>query len=212
MDYSMLSLPVHDQLLEFTQIRVHWDSDAIQPSHPLSSPSPFAFNLSQHQGLFKWVSSSHQGVKVLEFQLQSVLPMNIQGWFPLSWTGWISLQAEGLSRVFSNITNWKASILWHSVLLRVQLSHPYKTSGKTIALTRLTFAGKAMSLLFNMQSRLVITFLPRSKCNSMAAVNICSDFRAPKNKVCHHFHCFPIYFPWSDGTRCHDLRFLNAEL
>ena len=69
MDYSMPGLPVHHKLLEFTQAHVHWVSDAIQPSHPLSSPSSPAFNLSQHQGLFKWVSSSYQVAKVLEFQL-----------------------------------------------------------------------------------------------------------------------------------------------
>ena len=70
MNHSMPGLPVHHQLLEFTQTHVHWVSDAIQPSHPLSSPSPPALNLSQHQGLFKWVSSLHQVAKVLEFQLQ----------------------------------------------------------------------------------------------------------------------------------------------
>ena len=98
-------LPVHHQLWEFTQTHVHRVSDAIQPFHPLSSPSPPAFNLSQHQGLFRWVSSSHQVAKVLEFQLQElVLPMNIQDWFPLGWTGWISLQSKGLSRVCSSTT------------------------------------------------------------------------------------------------------------
>ena len=108
----------------------------------------------------------------------------------------------------------EASILWHSAFFMIQLSHPYMTPGKTIALTRWTFGGNVMSLLFNMLSRLVITFLPRSKrlFNFMAAVPICCDFGAPKNKVWHCFHCFPIYFPWSDGTRCHDLRFLNVEL
>ena len=91
-------LPVHHQLLEFTQTHVHWVGDAIQPSHPLLSPSPPAFNLSQHQGLFRWVSSSHQVAKAST----SVLPMNTQDWSPLGWTGWISLQSKGLSRVFSN--------------------------------------------------------------------------------------------------------------
>ena len=86
MDYSSPSLPVHHQLPELTQIHVHWVGDAIQPSHPLSSPTPPALNLSQHQGLFKWVSSLHQVVKVLEFQLQHHFPMNIQDWFPLGWT------------------------------------------------------------------------------------------------------------------------------
>ena len=70
MDCSMPGPPVHLQLMEFTQTHVHWVGDAIQPSHPLSSASPPSFNLSQHQGLFKWVSSSHQVAKVLEFQLQ----------------------------------------------------------------------------------------------------------------------------------------------
>ena len=80
-------------------------SDAIQPSHPLLFPSPPAFNLSQHQGLFQWVSSLHQVAKVLEFQLSaSVLSMNIQDWSLLEWTGWISMQSKGLSRVFSNTT------------------------------------------------------------------------------------------------------------
>ena len=104
MNLSMPGTPVHHQLPEFTQTHVHQVGDAIQQSHPLSSPSP-ALNLSQHQGLFQWVSSSHQVATVLEFQLQhSVLPMNIQDWFPLGWTGWISLQSKGPSRVFSNTT------------------------------------------------------------------------------------------------------------
>ena len=92
----------------------------------------------------------------------SVLLMNIQGCFPLGLTGWISLLSKRLSRVFQHHSS-KASILWHSAVFMVQLSHPYMTTGKTIALTRRTFVGKVMSLLFNMLSRLVIAFLPRSK-------------------------------------------------
>ena len=109
MDCSTPGLPVHHQLLEPTQTHVHWVGNAIQPSHPLSSPSPPALNLSQHQGLFKWVSSSHQVAKVLEFQLQhhDILPMNTQEQFPLGWTGWISLPSKRLSRVFSNTTGQK---------------------------------------------------------------------------------------------------------
>ena len=98
-------LPVHHQLLELTQTHVHWVSDAIQPSHPLSSPSPLAFNLSQHQGLFQWVNSSHQVAKRLGVSASaSVHPVNIQDWFPLGWTGWISLLSKELSRVSSNTT------------------------------------------------------------------------------------------------------------
>ena len=97
-------LPYH-QLLELAQTHVHRVREAIQPSHPLSSPSPPAYNLPQHQGLFQWLSSSHQVTKVLDLQLQpSVLPMNIQDWFPLGWTGLTSLLSKGLSRVFSNTT------------------------------------------------------------------------------------------------------------
>ena len=100
-DSSMPGFPVLHYLLEFAQAHVHWFGDASQPSHPLP-PSPFAFNLSQDQGLFQWVSSSHQVAKVLDSASASVLPVNIQDWFPLGWTGWISLQSKGLSRVFSN--------------------------------------------------------------------------------------------------------------
>jgi len=94
----------------------------------------------------------------------SVLPMKTQDWFPLGWTGWISLQSKGLSKSLLQHHSSKASILWPSAFFTVQLSHQYMTTGKTIALTRRTFVGKVMSLLLNMLSRLVITFLPRSKC------------------------------------------------
>ena len=94
----------------------------------------------------------------------SVLPMNTQDWSPLGWTGWISLQSKGLSRVFSNTTVQKHKFFGVQLFLIVQLSHPYMTTGKTVALTRWTFVDKVMSLLFNMLSILVITFLPRSKC------------------------------------------------
>ena len=151
MNCSTPGLSVHHQT------HVHRVSEAIQPSYPLLSPSPPAFIFSQYQGLFQGVSSLHQVAKVLEY------PMNIQGWFPLGWTGWISLQSKGLSRVLSQHYNSKASILQHSGFFMVQLWHPYVTTGKTIALTKWTFVDKVMSLFFNMLSRLVITFLPRSK-------------------------------------------------
>ena len=164
MNRSTPGLPVHHQLPESTQTHVHWVGDAIQPSHPLSSPSPPAPNPSQHQGLFQWVNSSHEVVKLLGVSASAlVLPMNTQDWSPSGWTGWISLQFKGLSSLLQNHSS-KASILLHSAFFTVQLSHSYMTTGKTIALTRWTFVGKVMSLLFNIVSRLVITFLPRSKC------------------------------------------------
>ena len=105
MDCKTPGFPVHHQFLEPTQTHVHQVGDAIQPSHPLSSPFPPAFNLSQHQGLFQWVGSSHQvGQNIGVSASSSVFPMNIQDWFPLGLTGLISLQSKGLSRVFFNTT------------------------------------------------------------------------------------------------------------
>ena len=164
MDCSTPGLPVHHQLPELTQPHVHWVGGAIQPSHPLSSPSPPACNLSQHQGLFKWVPSSHQVAKVLEFQLQhqsfnehSGLISFRMDWFDL-------LAVQGTLKSLLQHHSSKASILRLSAFFMVQLSHPYMTTGKIIALTKWTFVDKVMSLLFNMLSRLGITFLPRSKC------------------------------------------------
>ena len=101
---SRPGFPVHHLLPGPAQTHVHRVSGAMQPSHPLLSPSPLIFNLSQDQGLFKWVCSSHQVAKISDLQLQRILPMNIQDWFPLGWTSWISLQSKGLSRVFSTTT------------------------------------------------------------------------------------------------------------
>ena len=119
-----------------------------------SLPASESFPMSQ---LFAWGSQS-TGVSALA----SFLPKKSQGWSPSEWTGWISLQSKGPSRVFSNTT---AQSINSPVLtvFTVELSHPYMTTGKTIALTRWTFVGKVMSLLLNMLSRLVITFFPRSK-------------------------------------------------
>ena len=97
-------LPCPSLCPEFAQTQVHWISDVIQPSHSLSSPSPPAFNLSQHQGLSMSRFFSSGGQRFGASASASVLPMNIRDWFPLRWTGWISLQSKGLSRVFSNTT------------------------------------------------------------------------------------------------------------
>ena len=108
---------------------------------------------------------------------------------------WLDLRAvQGTLKSLLQHHRSKASILRHSAFFTVQLSHSYMTTGKTIALTRRTFVGQVMFLLFNMLSRLVITFLPRSKClliSWLQFFKICSDFEAPKNKVCH---CFSVYF------------------
>ena len=126
---------------------------------------------------------------------------------------WLDLLAvQGTLKSLLQHHSSKASILWHSAFYIVQLSHPYMTTGKTIALTRWTFVGKVMSLLFNMLSKFVIAFLlEQASFNCMAAVTICSDFGAQKNNVCHCFHFFSVYLSWSEGTGCHDISFLNVE-
>ena len=177
-------------------------------SCPQSLPASESFPMSQ---LFAWGGRS-AGVSALA----SFLPKKSQDWSPLEWTGWIFLQCSrrDLKSLLQHHSS-KAAILRCSAFFTVQLSHPYMTTGKTIALTRRTFVGKVMCLLFNMLSRLVITLLPRRKClviswlQSPSAVIL--EPPAPK-KVWRCSHCFPIYFPWSDGTRCHDFHFLNVEL
>ena len=147
----------------------------------------------------------------------SISPSNeYSGLFSLR-VDWLDLLiVQGTLKSLLQHHSLKASILQCSAFFIIQLSHPYMTTGKTIALTRWTFVGKVMSLLLNMLSRLVIAFLPRSKClliswqQSPSAV-ILSSPPPPPNKVFHCFHCFPIYLPWSDGTRGHDLGLLNVE-
>ena len=132
-------------------------SDAMQPSHPLSCPSPPALNLSQQQGLFKLISCSYQVAKVLELQLQHQSFQRTP--FRIDWLDLLAIQGT-LKSLLQNHSS-KSSILQCSAFFVVQLSHPYMTTRKTTALTRWIFVGKVMSLLFNMLSKLVITFLPR---------------------------------------------------
>ena len=163
MDCSMPGLPVYHQLPESTQTPVRWVGDAIQPSHPLSSPSPPALNLFQHQGLFNETILHIRWPNYWSFSI-SISPSNQYSGLISFRMDWLDLLA--VQRILKSLLqhhNSKASILQHLVFFIVQLSHPYMTTGKTIALTRQTFIGKLMSLLFNMMSRLVIAFLPRSK-------------------------------------------------
>ena len=161
MDCSRLGFPVHHQLLELTQTHVHWVSDAIQSSHPLPSPSPAIFPIIRvfsNKSVFciRWpnywsfsfsISTSNEYSGLISFKMN-----------------WLDLLAvQGTLKSLLQYHSSKASILWCSAFFTVQLSHPYMTTWKTIALTRRTFVGKVKSLLFNMLSRLVITFLPRSK-------------------------------------------------
>ena len=161
MDCSMPGFPVHHQLLELAETNFHRVMDAIQPSHPLSSPSPPAFNLSQHQGLMsQYFTSSGQGIGALA--AASVLPMNIQDSFPLGFTGLTPCsprdsQESSPTSQFKSINSLALSFLYGPTFTSI---HDY---WKNQTLTRRTFVSKVMSLLCNMQSRLVITFLPRSK-------------------------------------------------
>ena len=160
MNHSTPGLPVHHQLPEFIQTHVHRVRDAIQLSHPLPPSSPPTFNLSQHQGLCQWVNSLHQVTKVSELQLQHqsfqwtfrTISFRMD-WFDL-------LVVQGTLKSLLQHHSSKASIFQRSDFFTVQLSHPYMTTGKTIALTKWTFVGKVMSLLFNVLSRLVVAFLP----------------------------------------------------
>ena len=207
MDFSPPGWPVFHHLPELALTHVHWVGDAIQPSHPLSPSSPFAFNLSQHQGLFpmSWVFTS-LGQSVGASTSASVHPMNVQGWFPLGLTGLISLLSMGLARVFSKTTVRKHQFfgiqpyLWSNSHIHTWLLE------KLRALTIWTFVGKVKSLLFNTLPRFVIAFLPRSKhlliswLQSPSAVifqpkkiKSVTDFTF-SHSICHEMM----------GTRCHD--------
>ena len=160
MDCSTPGFPVLHHQLEFAQTQVHWVNDAIQPSHPLLSPSSPGFSLSQHLCFPVNQFFTLGGQSIGDSASASVLPMDIQSWFPLGLTHLISLQSKGLSRVFSNTTGQKHQFFLTQPSL---FSHAYVTTGKTIALTRWTFVHTGMFLLFNMLSRFVVAFLPRGK-------------------------------------------------
>ena len=163
MDYSTPGFPVHHQLPELAQTHVHQVTDAIQQSYHLLSPSPPAFSLSQHQGLYQESVLPIRWPKYWTFSF-SISPTNDYLGLTFFRIDWFDLLA--VQRILKSLLQHhssKASILQGSAFFRVQLTHPYMTTGKTIALTRQTFVSKVMSLLFNMLSRLVIHFLPRSK-------------------------------------------------
>ena len=121
---------------------------------------------------------------------------------------WFDLPAvQGTFKSLLQHHSSKASVLWHSAFFLVQLSHPYMTTGKTIALTRWTFVGRVITVWVghSFSSKEYVSF------NFMASVTICSDFGTPQNKVSYCFHCFSIYLPWNVRIGCHDLHFLNVE-
>ena len=162
MNCSAPGLPVHHQLLESTQTHVHCAGDAIQPSHPLSSPSPPVLNLSQHQVFSNESALCLRWPKYWSFSF-NISPSNEHPRLISFKMDWLDILAvQGTLKSLLQHHSSKASILWCSAFFIVQLSHPYMTTGKT-SLARRNFVCKVMSLLFDMLSRLVITFLPRSK-------------------------------------------------
>ena len=206
----MPGIPVHHQLPELTQTHVHWVGDVIQPSllcHPLLLPPSIfpSIRVFSNESVLhiRWskdwsfsISPSNEYSGVISFRID---------WFPLVVQGTVKSLLQHHSS--------KASVLRSSAFLMVHLSHPYMTTGKTTALTRWTFVSKVMSMLFNTLSRFVIVSLPRSKCLLISRLQSPSPvILEPKKIVSHCFHCFPVYLRWSDGTRCHDFSFLNAEL
>ena len=185
MNCSTPGLPVHHQLPEFTETHVHRVSDAIQSSHPLSSPSPLAPNPSSIRVFSNESTLCLRWPKYWSFSFSIISSKEHPGLisFRMDWLDLLAVQ--GTLKSLLQYHSSKASILQRSAFFTVQLSHPYMTTGKTIALTRRTFVGKVMSLLLNMLSRLVITFLPRSKHLLISWLQSLSEviLEPPQNKV-----------------------------
>ena len=204
---STPGFPVLNQLLDLAQTPVHWVSDATQPSHPLSSPSPPAIFPSTRVSSNKSVLHI-RWPKYWSFSFSSSPSKEHPGLLS-SRMDWLHLLAvQGILNILLQQHSSKASNLWCSAFFIAQLSHPFMTSGKTIALTRWTFVGKVMSLLFNMLSRLVINFLPRNKCLLISWLQSSSAviLEPRKIKPATVSTVSPsICPPWNDGTRCHDL-------
>ena len=197
MDRSMPGLPVYHQLPEFTQTHVHRVGDVIQP-FILCSPLLLLPPIPPSIRVFSNKSTLHmRWPKYWSFSFSTIPSKEHPGliFFRMDWLDLLAVQGTLKSLLLHHSS--KASILWLSAFFTVQLSHPYMTTGKTIALTRRTFVGKAMSPLLNMLSKLVITFLPRSKrfliswLQSPSAVIL----EPKKTKSDNCFYCFPIYFP-----------------
>ena len=184
--------------------------ESMMPSNHLIFFCPQSFPASRSFPM-SWLFTSG-GQSIGASASASVLPMNIQGWFPLGWTGWIFFQSKGLKSLLQHHSS-KASVLQHSAFSMVKLSNLYMTTGKTVALTIWTFVGKVMSLHFNMLSKVVIVFLPRSKCLLISCLQslftVILEPKKRKSVTASIF--FPIYMPWSDGIRYHDLSSLSVE-
>ena len=194
---NMPGFPVLHNLPEFAQTHVHWIGDAIQQSHLVSSPLflPSIFPSirvfsNELALLIRWQKHWTFSFSISPFNEYSSLIS-----FRTDWSDLLAVQRT-LKSLLQHHSS-KASILWHSAFFMVQLSHIYMTTGKTIALTIQTFAGKIMFCFSICHLGFVIVFLPRSKCLliSWLQSTICSDFGTQENRVCQCFHSFPIYMP-----------------
>ena len=197
MNHNTPGLPVHHKLPKFTQTHVHQDSDAIQPSHPLLSPSPPSLKRPSIR-VFSNESALHiRWLKYWSFSF-NISPSNEHPGLISFRTDWLDLLAVQGSLLQHHSS--KASILWQSAFFIVQLSRPYMITGKTIALTRQTFVRKVMSLLFNMLPRLVITFFPRSKRLLISWLQSPSAVISAQKNSQSLFPPFPHIFPmkWWD--------------
>ena len=198
---ASLSITISQSLLKLMSIELVMPSNHLILCHPLLLPSIPASR--------SFPISRHQVAKILELQHQpfNEYPGLIS--FRIDWFDLLAVQGSLKSLVQHH--NSKALILQCSGFFMVQLSHSDMTTGKTKTLTIWNFVSKVMSLLFNMLSRFVIAFLPRSKCLLISQLQSPSAVILEPKKVSHCFHCFPFYLLWTNETGCHDLRFLNVE-
>ena len=204
-DFPVLYLP------EFAQTHICWVNHAIQISHPLSPPSPPACNLFQHQSLFQWIDLFNRWPKYRSFSF-TISPSN-------EYSGLISFRIYWFDHLA--VYGTLKSLLWHHsskvLFFGTQASlwvnsyiHTWLLENDSFDYTYLCQQSDASP--FNTLSRFAIAFLPRSKCLLIWWLQSLSAVILETKKISHHcFHCFPICLPWSDGTRCHDLRFLNVE-
>ena len=186
--------------------------DSVMPSNHLILCHPLVLLPSICPSIRVFSNESVLHIRWPKYWSFSISPSNEYSWLISFRIDWFDLAVQGTLRSLLQHHSSKASILQHSAFLMVQLSHPYMTTEKSIALTRWTFVSKVMSPLFNTLSRLVTAFLPRSKHLLISWLQSASAVILELKKIVSHcFHCFPIYLPWRDGTRCHDLSFFNMS-
>ena len=196
-------------LPEFAQVHVHCISDAVQPSHPLTLSSS-ALNLSSIRYIPSESSVHIRWPKYWNFSFSISPPSEYLALISLKIDWFDPLAVQGTFRSLLHHHSSKASILWHSPFLTVQLSQPYMTTGNTMALTIPIFVGRVMSLLFNTLPRFVIAFPLRSNHLLISWLQSSTPvILEPKKRKSHYFHLFPLYLPGSNVARCHDLKLFN---